>query len=403
QALIADPGCVGTDLLLTLVAAAKAPPFQLPLRKRKQLQLRLARSTRAQAIAAGALIALGAVADVDPANPISTYLLDRRLYVQRLWRVATGQPGPSGEAFPVVVLDQRSAETLGAASTPGRVSRELLAQILQRMPVAHVPKVVLDVVLDQPGPATDELAAVIRAQRRPLVFAGFFGGEVEAQSAGQSSMPLPVLRQAGLQARNLAVGTPSLPGGLKWVPLQLWEPLNASNFSGALSTARAPWMPVDAVIDWSIDWRPLLRRVELRELPSLQSPTLVVGTDGSLDRDGNDLFVAPGAMDPALTLIWQGAQAKLPGVLVQAVLAQSLSLHHWLTPASQAFSTALAAGLGVLVAAAQAPIRRRMVLVAAIIVVAAPICWQLAISQLWLLPLALPLAALITTACLRRD
>jgi ABC-type dipeptide/oligopeptide/nickel transport system permease component len=90
-------------------------------------------------------------------------------------------------------------------------------------------------------------------------------------------------------------------------------------------------------------------------------------------------------------------------VVVQAVLAQSLTLRHWLTPASQAFSTALAAGLGVLVAAAQAPLRRRMALVAAIIVVAMPICWQLAVSQLWLLPLALPLAALITTAGLRRD
>ena len=403
QALMAAPGCVGTDLLLTLVAAAKAPPFQLPLRKRKQFQLRLARSTRAQAIAAGALIALGAVADVDPANPISTYLLDRRLYVQRLWRGATGQLGPSGAALPVVVLDQRSAESVGAAPTPGRVSRALLAQLLRSTPASQVPKVGLDVVLDQPGPATAELAGVIREQRRPLLFAGFFGGEVEAQSAGQSSMPLPVLRQAGLQARNLAVGTPALPGGLKWVPLQLWEPLNAGNFSAALSSARAAGMPVDAVIDWSIDWQPLLRRVELSELPALQAPALLVGTDGSLDRDGNDLFMAPGAMDPALVQIWQGAQARLPGVLVQAVLAQSLTLHHWLTPASQAFTTALAAGLGVLTAAAQAPLRRRMVLVAAIIVVAMPLCWQLAIGQLWLVPLALPLAALITTAGLRRD
>ena len=401
--LRADPGCVGTDLLLSLVASGQATSFQLPLRKRKQFLLRLARSSRAQAIAAGALIALGAIGDVDPANPLNTYLLDRRLYVQRLWRSATNQPGPTADALPVVVLDQRSAASLGAAATPGRVSRDLLARLLQRTPPAQVPKLGLDVVLDQPGPYTEQLAGVIRKQQRPLLFAGFFGEKVEASSAGQGSMPLPVLAQAGLQARNLAVGTPALPGELKWVPLQLWAPLDSRNFAGTLSSAQAPLMPADAVIDWSIDWRPLLRRVELSELPDLQAPALVVGTDGSLDRDGDDLFSAPGAMDPALTQIWQGAQSKVPGVLIQAVLAQSLSLRHWLTPASQTFSTALAAGLGVLLAAAQAHRRRRRLLVAAIIVVALPLAWQLAITQLWLLPLALPLAALTATALLRRD
>lgn len=44
----------------------------------------------------------------------------------------------------------------------------------------------------------------------------------------------------------------------------------------------------------------------------------------------------------------------MPGVFIQAVLAQSMSLRQWLTPISQAFTTALAAGLGVLLAAAQA-------------------------------------------------
>ena len=162
-------------------------------------------------------------------------------------------------------------------------------------------------------------------------------------------------------------------------------------------------MTADAVIDWSIDWRPLLRRVELQELSALKAPALVVGTDGSLDRDGADLFSAPGAMDPALTQIWQGAERKVPGVLIQAVLAQSLSLRHWLTPVSQTLITALAAGLGVLLAAAQANRRRRLWLVTAIIVVAVPMCWQLAIAQLWLIPFALPLAALTATALLRRD
>jgi hypothetical protein len=216
-------------------------------------------------------------------------------------------------------------------------------------------------------------------------------------------MPLPVLQQAGLQARNLAVGTPALPGALKWVPLQLWEPLDQRNFAGALSSAPSRFMPADAVIDWSIDWRPLLRRVELKELSTLHAPALVVGTDGSLDRDGDDLFAAPGAMDPALTQIWQGAERKVPGVLIQAVLAQSMSLGHWLTPISQTFTTALAAGLGVLLAAAQAHTGRRLLLITAIIVVALPLSWQLAISQRWLLPLAMPLTAVIGTTLLRRD
>jgi hypothetical protein len=140
---------------------------------------------------------------------------------------------------------------------------------------------------------------------------------------------------------------------LKWVPLRLWAPLDQRNFAAALSSAPAPFMPADTVIDWSIDWRPLLQRVELSELSSLRAPALVVGTDGSLDRDGEDLFAAPGAMDPALTQIWQGAERKVPGVLIQAVLAQSMSMRHWLMPIWQVLTTALAAGLGVEAAALQ--------------------------------------------------
>lgn len=403
RALSANGDCVGTDLLLSLVAAPTAQPFELPLRKRKQFQLRLAHSNRVQALAAGVFVGLGVVTDVDPANPISTYLLDRRLYVQRLWRHATHQRGPIATPLPVVVLDQRSAGELAATTTPGRVSRDLLTRLLQRIPPAQVPKVGLDMVLDEPAPFTAELAAVIRRQARPQLLAGYFGAQVEARSAGQSSMPLPVLLQAGLKARNLAVGTPALAGSLKWVPLRLWEPIDQRNFASALAAVPTASMPVDAVIDWSIDWQSLLQRVELRQLPALKAQNLVVGTDGSLDRDGDDRFAAPGAMDPALTQIWQGAEGKLPGVLVQAVLAQSMSMGHWLTPLSQAFTTALAAGLGVLLAAAQAHHGRRRLLLVAIIVVVVPFSWQLAISQLWLLPLALPLAALTATTVLRRD
>ena len=90
-------------------------------------------------------------------------------------------------------------------------------------------------------------------------------------------------------------------------------------------------------------------------------------------------------------------------MLLHAVLAQSLRLGHWLTPASQSLCTALAAGLGVLLAAAQADRWRRLWMVGAIIVVALPLSWQLAVSTLWLVPVALPLAALSITALCRRD
>ena len=113
-------------------------------------------------------------------------------------------------------------------------------------------------------------------------------------------------------------------------------------------------------MDWSIDWKTLIERVEISQLPTLEAESLLVGTDGTLDRDGDDLFRAPGAMDPELTEIWQGARRKVPGVLIQAVLTQSLNLQHWLTPASQALTTALASGFGVLIAAAQTRRRRRL-------------------------------------------
>ena len=407
-ALAAEPTAVGGPLLLTLVGSPLARGHRLPLQKRKQFLLRLRRSTRGQAIAAAVLVAIGAVADVYPVHPLSAYLLDRRLFVQRHWRVATGQPSPRRAALPVLVLSQRSADAVGAVATEGRVSRDLLAQVLLRVSPTAVPTVGLDVVLDEPAPFTAELAGVIRQQRRPLLFAGFLGETVDARRAGRSSLPLPALLEAGLQARDLATGTPSVGGPLKWVPLQLWQPITDANFAAALAAPRAwasamPVLPADAVIDWSIDWRPLIQRVELEALPALRSEALLVGTDGQMDRDAPDLFEAPGAMDPALTQIWQGAEQKIPGVLVQAVLAQSVSLRHWLTPASQAMSTAAAAGLGVVLAALQSRPRRRALLVAVIAGVAGPLCWQLAITKLWLIPLLLPLSALATTALMRRD
>lgn len=396
-------GPVGSDLLLSLVATPRAEAYRLPLRKHQQLLLRLSSSTARQAVAATVLVVIAGVGELDPATPLNSYLLDRRLYVQRLWRHATGQPGPKRKPLPVLVLNQNSAATFGAETLVGRVSRDLLAKVLQRISVQKVSSVGLDLVLDEPAPHSEKLAQVIAAQRRALVFAGFLGKQVEGNRVGKVSMPLPILRDAGLQARDLAVGTPAIPGTLKWAPLQLWQPINSQNFAGTLAGGTDPLMPADAVLDWSVDWRTLLQRIEPQDLPGVEAPVLLVGSDGTLDRDGDDLFAAPGAMDPALADLWGGAQHKVPGVLVQAVIAQSLRLGHWLTPASQSLSTALGAGLGVLLAASEAKRGRRFWILCAITLVAMPLAWQLAVSALWLVPLCLPLAALASTALLRHD
>jgi hypothetical protein len=396
-------GPADSHRLLSVFCTGGATDVQLPLRRRQQFRRRLASSRRSQAITAGLALLLGAAGELEPSNPLSTFLLDRRLYVQRLWRDFTSQGGPSGPSLPVLLLDaRRMPEALGVTPTPGRVTRAALARILERIPPERVPKVALDVVLDEPAPATENLAAVIRDQARPSVLAGYFGAESDAPGAGDRSRPLPQLIEAGLKARNLTVGTVAGGGSLKPVPLQLRAPITAANFAGALSSSSMPLLPVEAVIDWSIDWSSLLRQITVADLASLQVPALLVGTDGQIDRDQSDRFQAPGAVREALPA-WGGTEGVMPGSLVQAVLAQSLSLGHWLTPGSLTACTALAAGGGVLLAAAQPSRQRRLLLIGAIGLLAVPLGLQLAVGQRILVPLMLPLAALASTTLLRSD
>jgi len=396
-------GPADSHRLLSVFCTGGAIDVQLPLRRRQQFCRRLASSRRSQAIAAGLALLLGAVGEIEPSNPLSTFLLDRRLYVQRLWRDLTSQGGPSGPPLPVLLLDERRMpEALGVTPTPGRVSRAALASILERLPPKRVPKLALDVVLDEPAPATEALAAVIRDQARPSVFAGYFGAESDAPGAGSRSRPLPQLTEAGLEARNLTVGTVAGNGSLKPVPLQLRAPITAANFAGALSSPAVPLLPVEAVIDWSIDWSSLLRPITVVDLASLQVPALLVGTDGHIDSEQSDRFQAPGAVREALPA-WGGTEGVMPGSLVQAVLAQSLSLGHWLTPRSLTACTALAAGGGVLLAAAQPSRRRRLLMIGTIGLLAVPLSLQLAVGQRILVPLMLPLAALAGTTLLRPD
>jgi CHASE2 domain-containing sensor protein len=90
-------------------------------------------------------------------------------------------------------------------------------------------------------------------------------------------------------------------------------------------------------------------------------------------------------------------------VLVQAVLIQSLNLGHWLTPSSQSLCTGAAASLGVLLAAFYEQRRNRLIAVALIILIICPLAFSLAIWQLLLVPLLLPLLALTTSTFSRND
>lgn len=408
---LAESGPAGTHLLLSLVAAPGAPPLRLPLRKRRQFIQRLAASSCRQAIAAAALLALGVAGDLVPWNPLQQGLLNQRLRLQREWRAFTGQRGPTTSALPVLLLEQRRAyPALGILQPPDqkRLSRLALLRVLQATPPLAVPRLGIDAVLDQPAiePAvTAELAALIRRQQRPAVFAGYYGAGTDGPMAGALSRPLPVLQQAGLAAYDLAVGTPAGQGGAagqRPAPLQLQAAIDGRNFAHALSRHPQRFLPADAVIDWSLPWSQLIRRIQPAELPALKAPVLLVGSDGQLDPQHPDLFAPPVAISSDLEQ-WGLPTSSIPGVMVQAVLAQSLNLGHWLKPASLAATTALAAGLGVLLAAAQSRRRRLLLLLTLASVLAIALTFQLAISTAILVPVLLPLTALWATALLRRS
>jgi hypothetical protein len=400
-------GPAGSHLLLSGYCAGLAPPLQLPLRRRVLLRRRLASSTRRQLAAAASCSLLAAVSALVPWNPVSTYLLDRRLELQRQWRQLTGQLGPSGDPLPLLLINPVTvAADFGAAPTPGRLPRRALAEILRRTPVGSVPRVGLDVVLDETAPHTDELAVVLQRQQRPLVISGWFGADTAALTPGERTRRLtPALANTPLQTLRLDVNTPgsSAPQSLQPVPLRLSKAINAEYFAAALADHPAPLLPAEAVIDWSIDWSRLIRRLEPSDLAGLQASALLVGSSGSVDPAHPDLFAAPGAAGRSLARLSGGSAREVPGALVQAVLAQSISLDHWFRPLPLLPLTALGGGLGVLLAAAIGDRRQRLLVVGGIAVVAVPLALQLAVSQLVLLPLLLPLAALASSAATRQD
>lgn len=414
QVLAERDGFEGCELLLASVATPTAEPYRLPLRRRRQLVLRLASSKRKQAIAAGALVAAALVMELTPSNPLNSYLLDRRLEVQREWRQFTRQPGPrpggSNPAIPVLLLEPATTSPeLGGGPASDHTSRLVLAEVLQKTPPAHVPVVGLDVVFDQPRPGTDALAAVLRSQPDRKVVGGYvppLGTPCQGQS-GSDWLQTSPLAAAGLIGKSLAVGTAGSCGPLKPVPLHLLYAITTDNFAGALSSQNNPVLPADRLIDWSLNWAQQIRLVQPADLPGLKAPVLLVGTSGRLSNQSEDLFEAPATVQDALLRgdqpLWSGNAREVPGVLVQAVLIQSINLRHWLTPLSQTLCTAAAAALGVVLAALLEKRQHRLIAVGLIAVVACPLAWSLAIWPLWLVPLLLPLLALSATTVCRDD
>jgi hypothetical protein len=399
-----ESGPAGCRLLLSGMCSAQSVELRLPLSRRRQFMLRLAGTQPRQVLAAAVFVAIGLVGGLVPTNLVSTYLLDRRLEVQRLWRERFDQSGPRRPALPVLLLNERRGyPSLGVPVTPGRVSRAALAQVLRRTPPHAVPMVGLDVVLDETAPHTDELASLIRQQRRRVV-AGWFGPEAgSVMGVGANSQPLPVLQKAGLEFRDLGVGTPSGNSGeLKPLPLRLLWEVNENNFAAALSELPHSRIPADAILDWSLDWKHMIQVLSVADLPRLNTRALLVGTDGLIDDDQKDLFHAPMAFQ-GLPAQWGGSSDAIPGALVQVVLAQSLSMGHWLTPLPLPVVTALATGLGVVLSAAVSRARQRLLWMLAISLVSIPASLQLATAQLLLAPIALPITAMTTTCLMRRD
>ena len=417
--LLGREGPATSELLLSAVSCTDATGFTLPLRKRQQIKLRLASSQKPQLVAAAIAVVLGATNDLVPWNPVNLGLLDRRLNVQRVWRQLTHQEGPSTAALPLLMLDAKAYQDFGVDPNQegDQVSRQVLARVLQAAPPERVPSVALDFVLDSKGSdpaAYQEFLTTIQKQRRPSLFAGYFGPTTCAPNSGSSSHPLTELTAEGLQSFDLSVETSSNSNSNcpeeKLVPLQLHHGLWGKHFAVAVSGNADGQIPSEAVIDWSINWQSMITPMRDRQsLEKLKAPILLVGSNGygvNTTNSRKDVFVAPWAAKRALSSLEQ-ADSTIPGVLVQAVLAQSVAMHHWLTPLLQSATAALAAGLGVVLAAVETRRSRQLLWLGVIAIATTVVALQIAVTPLvggtlFLIPLVLPLATLTAVVLSRR-
>ncbi|MFM7313301.1 MAG: hypothetical protein ACKO0M_09060, partial [Cyanobium sp.] len=410
--------CYAIEERALLPAGRRPQPLRGMVLRGDVLFRRLAGSQRRQAVAAAVALLLGLMADLDPANPLSTYLLDRRLHAQKAWRQLTAQPGPAPADVQVLLL--RSRET--------PIPRRTLADLLTSLPPQRFPSVALDYVLDEVGPdpaAMDRLVEVIRRQQRPQLVVGYFGkGQWEtaypsAEDPGDGSRPIAALQQAGVQDRDLTLGTAAGSGPIQPSPMQLLVSLTDQQFASALarvfrlqlpvaSRGAATGIPAEAVIDWSVDWSRGIRVINADGIDPARppavapAPLLVVGSHSSRRKPDADLFRTPAAFRQA-TPPWDGSASAMPGVIAQVVVAQSLALDHWFTPLSTSACTALAAGLGVVAAAALPGRGTRLKLLGLAVPITALGGLQLAVAAGVLVPIAFPILAFAGTCLLRRE
>ena len=202
-----------------------------------------------------------------------------------------------------------------------------------------------------------------------------------------------------------------------------------------LLASRGEGLPAGNVIDWSIDWLApsVIQVVWIGEerFKSLRSATpllppgarVLVGVDkrglagegaskGSAE-PAADLYPVPDALidqpswqafmeDRVSWLNSEGDKNHLSGPVLQAVWSESLRRGHWLTPLAPLPTMALAAGLGVLLAAALERRRHRLLALALISLLAVPVSLELALSLRVLVPMLFPLGAL-WASCLSRQ
>lgn len=408
---LVEKGESGTALLLTALSNTSAEQFSLPLRKRRQFLLRLSRSSRSQALTATAFAIIGLYTDIIPWNPVNQGLLNQRLRLQRMYRDLTNQPGPTIKPLPVLLLEKRRAyPQLNVRVNPEttRISRQALLQILLKTPPEKVPHIGMDLILDEPEVEVKEtklLAKLIKKQKRSEVFAGYYGATTDGLQAGSYSEPIELLKNAGLKSYDLAVNTD--PGWWstpkqRQAPLQLKETINDRYFAHALAGSSAQNIPADAIIDWSLNWGKMIERVNPKQLGQLNSESLLIGTDGLINPAQPDLFDPPAAAIADIQQ-WELPTKNIPGAMVQGILAQSIKMKHWLTPASLFITSISAAGLGVVAAAGIQSKKKRLAIVITGCAALTAFSFQWTISSKHLSPILIPAAALIATSLIRED
>jgi hypothetical protein len=134
----------GSSGMISLEGRAESPPLRLPLRRRRLWSQRLARSQRRQLVATGVALGLGLVAYwpgwvTGHRSGLPNRLLDSRLVVQTAWRDLRGVPptlGVQEQTSPLVVwlLSSKVAYLEGT-----RVSRKVLATVLEALPPERAP------------------------------------------------------------------------------------------------------------------------------------------------------------------------------------------------------------------------------------------------------------------------